>query len=145
MKINFTKKEYRALLDMLYLSDWVMHSHTTELKPNDYQALRKKLLSFYKEMDAEDITEYCKETADYYESRDYEERIHQKFIEPYEEECFWDTLTDRLAERDVIRALGMAAFAALEGMERIKKLDEIAQHYANEFEQHGLEHVQVAL
>ena len=27
MKIHFTKKEYRLLLDMLYIADWVMNSH----------------------------------------------------------------------------------------------------------------------
>ena len=30
MKINITKKEYQTLLDMLYLSDWVLHAHSEE-------------------------------------------------------------------------------------------------------------------
>ncbi|EIW19840.1 MULTISPECIES: hypothetical protein [Pelosinus] len=37
MKINITKKEYQLFLDMVYLSDWVLHAHsekrTEEKKP----------------------------------------------------------------------------------------------------------------
>lgn len=36
MKINFTKKEYRLLLDTLYVSDWVMHSYAMNQIDNDY-------------------------------------------------------------------------------------------------------------
>ncbi|AJQ28281.1 hypothetical protein JBW_02938 [Pelosinus fermentans JBW45] len=30
MKINITKKEYQLFLDMVYLSDWVLHAHSEE-------------------------------------------------------------------------------------------------------------------
>ena len=41
MKINFTKKEYHLLIDMLYLSDWVMHSHSTSDEDSDYKTAKK--------------------------------------------------------------------------------------------------------
>ncbi len=30
MKLNFSKKEYAALLEMLYMADWVLHAHSEE-------------------------------------------------------------------------------------------------------------------
>ena len=31
MKINFTKREYAALLDVIYLTDWMLHSHAEDM------------------------------------------------------------------------------------------------------------------
>jgi hypothetical protein len=30
MKINFTKKEYAAVVEMILTADWVIHAHETE-------------------------------------------------------------------------------------------------------------------
>lgn len=143
MKINITKREYRTLLDMVYVSDWVMHAHLTEWGENDYQALRRKLLSYYKEMDAEDIIEAGEETEEYYELFEYEEKMHGAFIDPYEEHIFWGGLTERLALRDLIEKIGMDGYKALEDRERVKQLDKMAAGYRKEFEKYGLECVKV--
>lgn len=145
MKINITKKEYRLLLEMLHLSDWMMHSHLEgpEQRHAQHEELRKKLLSYYKEMEAEDIIEYSKESNDYYETNEYEEYLHEKFITPYDHQSFWDELIDRLAERDVIKEMGSEKFKSMDGMERITKLANAEEKYVNEFENHGLEHVKI--
>lgn len=50
MKINFTKREYQALVEMLLLADWVMHAHEVDPNPatKPYKDLRKKVLSHFK-------------------------------------------------------------------------------------------------
>lgn len=143
MKINITKKEYRLLLDILYISDWIMHSREVHSR-SAHHALRKKFLSYYKEMEAEDAIEYATEDDEYYESRVYEEDMHHQFIDPYDEEVFWEALADRLAERDLIKTLGLESFRSLDGMDRAMKLSKVAEQYENEFEQHGLEHIAVS-
>ncbi len=145
MKINFSKKEYRILLDMLYLSDWMMTSHEEEPKNlhQEHQALRKKLLSYYKEMNAEDVIEYSKELDGYFELAGYDEYIHEKFIDPYNYDVFWDELIDALARRDIINSMGIEKYKAMGYVERATKAQEIKAQYANEFEQHGVEHLKI--
>jgi type IV secretory pathway VirB4 component len=145
MKINFTKKEYRLLVDMLYLSNWVMHSHAIgpEEHHSEYEELRKKLLSYYKEMGFKDMEKESTAKCEYYETWEYEEAMHEKFINLYEDQVFWDELTDRLAERDAVKEIGLEKFQTMEGMERINKIEEIRDRYANEFEQHGIDYVKI--
>src|SRR5436190_10857547 len=121
MKIDITKNEYRLLVDMLYLADWMMHSHAIgeEQHHHEYEKLRKKILSHYKDMGAEDIVEYSEESDDFFESSDYDDYIHEKFIDPYDNENFWDELTDRLAERDVVNDSGLEKLKSMEGIERV--------------------------
>jgi hypothetical protein len=146
MKILFSKKEYRLLLDMMYLSDWMMNSHHSdpELHNQEYSALRKKILSYHKEMGLEEIIEYSSADDEYYELSDYEDELQEKFIEPYEDEVFWDELSDRLAERDLIRKIGVDKFEAMDVFDRVNKTEEIRERYLLEFERHGLERIQAA-
>jgi len=50
MKINITKSEYRLLLDVLSISDWVMNSHKIGKNPKSepYKELEQKFMSFAK-------------------------------------------------------------------------------------------------
>ncbi|HLB42367.1 MAG TPA: hypothetical protein VJN02_05890 [Gammaproteobacteria bacterium] len=143
MKINITKKEYRLLLEMLYLADWMMNSQSVERRYKEHEELKKKIFSLYKEMGSEDIIEYSKKLDGYYEVPEYDEYMQEKFITPYDEETFWDELIDRLAVRDIIADLGVEKYRAMEGIERITKVEEVRERYANEFETHGLEHVKI--
>ena len=56
MKINLTKSEYRTLLDVIYMADWILHAHDTEDKSDsgEYYNLFQKLMSHAKDMDCED-------------------------------------------------------------------------------------------
>ncbi|HLB41892.1 MAG TPA: hypothetical protein VJN02_03390 [Gammaproteobacteria bacterium] len=54
MKINITKKEYRLLLEMLYLADWTMNSQSVERRYKEHEELKKKIFPLYKEMGSEE-------------------------------------------------------------------------------------------
>ena len=90
MKINFTKKEYSLLLDMLYLSGWVMNPYEEETDNNEYKALRKRIMSHFKEMNAENKIEYSREHDDYYELDSFHAEINETFISPFENIFFWE-------------------------------------------------------
>jgi hypothetical protein len=145
MKINITKKEFRLLVDMLYLADWMMHSHAVgeEQHNHEYEKLRKKILSHYKEMQAEDIIEYSEKMDDFYETSDYDDYVYEKFIETYDNENFWDELISRLAVRDVVNEIGIEQFQSMDDTARVMKIEEVREHYSNEFQQHDLDNVTV--
>ena len=143
MKINFSKKEYRTLLEMVYLSDWILHADTagSEEHNESHKALREKILSLFKEMQAADLIEKCSD--DYYETRIFEEYMQEEFILKYDQARFWDNLIDELSKRDVIAKLGVDGFSQLDPLTRGAQLDEAMECYVNEFEQHGLDHVRI--
>ena len=145
MKIFLTKKEYRLLVDILYLSDWMMHSHLSvpDKKHAGHVALRKKLLSYYKQMDADDLVTYSTEMGEYFETRNHEDKAHAEFIDKYDEEIFWEELMSRLAARDLISSMGVEKYKAMPGLERAAQLETIEQSYAMEFEHYGLERIKI--
>lgn len=146
MKLHLTKKEYRALLDYIAIGDWVLHSHVVHEEDCsvEHRAVMKKLFSFSKEMQCEDLIEYSQATDDYYETFAYEEALQEAFIQPYNNETFWEELADRLATRDAMREVGEDKLKTMEPLERVKILSDKTESYENEFEEHGLEYLTIA-
>lgn len=143
MKVNINKKEYRSLVDILCLADRIMKIPQLDEFYLGHQTLRKKLLSYYKEMNAEDIIEYSDDFKDYFELHDYEEYLCTTFIMPYNNELFWEQLIKRLSTRDLLNEIGIKNYATMENIDRIRKLGELNEYYAKEFEKHSLSHVYV--
>lgn len=142
MNITLTKKEYRQLVEMLYVADWIMTAHHVtekDRKPTRlYSLLRKKLLSYSIGLGIDDLIIYDKEADDYFETLEHEEDMHEKFIDDYEERTFWESLSDRLAERDLVTSIGEKEFFAMDPFEKMKKLTELEEKYENEFEKNGI-------
>lgn len=145
MNININKEEYRLLLDMLSTADWVMHAYAVEEKDyhKGHAALKNKLLSYAKEMGAEDLIEPTEELDGYYETNDYEEYVQDNFIQPFEYKFFWDELMDRLGERDLIKSVGSEQYSQMGFVEKMSKIDDVKEKYANEFENYGLERLEI--
>ncbi|MFN3233865.1 MAG: hypothetical protein ACE365_00420 [Gammaproteobacteria bacterium] len=145
MKVSITKKEYRLLLDMLFLSEWMMSTYN-ERPESDYQwhsRFRQKLLSYYKEMDAKGFVEYFEEMNQFYETESYMDMMYEHYVVPHNENVFWAELIDRLAERDLIDRVGCDAYDSMDFLERMEQLNKIKIFYENEFECHGLNDLKV--
>jgi len=146
MKINFTKKEYQTLVEMLLTADWIIRSHEEEPREETepYGALRKKVIAHFKEMGMEGDFRYDPQADEYFETSEYEARApHMQFIDAYEEASFWPRLAEKLAARDFaaeVRARGERVGSDVEGL---VDLFEITARYEDEFAEHGLDNVQV--
>ena len=142
MKINFTKKEYQTLVEMLLVADWVITGHEEEEREatKPHKELRKKVLSYHKEMGMAKAFEYSPEHDEYFETAAYEEHApHMRFIDEYDEQVFWVGLTSKLAHRD------LAAEGPLGEKELTKKLVELIARYEDEFAENGLANVRLVL
>ena len=62
MKINFTKAEYKALIELLYMGDWVAHAFTNHNSDEnkEYKQLTQKIYAIAKQMGCEKDIEYAK-------------------------------------------------------------------------------------
>lgn len=143
MKINFTKKEYQTLVEMLLTADWVIRSHEEEPRADTkpYYDLRKKVLSRFKERGMEDAFECVLEEDEYFETGDYEERApHMGFIDEYDERMFWSPL----ASRDLAAEEALSAAGARDEEQRSVSLFEMIARYEEAFSTNGIESVRVA-
>jgi hypothetical protein len=144
MKINFTKKEYQTLVEMLLVADWVITGHEEEERETTkpYKELRKKVLSHHKEMGMADAFEYSPEHDEYFETAAYEANgPHMRFIDEYDEQVFWEELATRLAHRDIAAEETLSVKEPLGETELTKKLVELIARYEEEFAENGLDNI----
>ena len=143
MKINFTKNEYRHLLDLIYLGDWIMTADDVEKDKNKkhHEEITQKIYSFAKDFGCEDLIEYNAEFDKYNETRDCEESEVSQFLASFEENCFWETLISRLAERDFLKELPPGGLNALSLEERFSGIQKHEDKWADEFSKFGIDNL----
>lgn len=141
MKIHFTKKEYRLLLDIVSIAEWIMNSHNEEANPKTqpYDSLEQKILSYAKDFGFENLVTYDQQFQKYYPTLEYEESENARlFIDKYEEAFFWDELCRRLAQRDLVQEKGIQKVKEMDVVERLTAEDAIAERYNDEFIENGI-------
>ncbi len=147
MKIDLTREEYRDLLDMLYIAEWVLTAHKIEEDPRvkRYSELEQKFLALAKKMGYENLVEYVPVSKQYYPTRDFEETSSaHPFIDEYNDINFWDELAIRLSVRDLAKKVGgYDKLADLSREERFLVLDELEEFYGEEFSSSGLDNLQL--
>ena len=144
MKINFTKKEYKVLLEMIALADWVLHATKVKEDPKTagHRELEEKIYSYAKEMGYKHLIEYSKRLERHFPSRQFEENGPVRtFIEEYENDIFWEELIARLADRDLLREFGDDKPSAISGNEMMVRTMRFEEKYSDEFVANGLDNV----
>ena len=98
MKINFTKKQYKDLLKLVYLGNWMANATKIDNKIKKFNDLESYVFSFAKNFGVKELT-HNENSKRYYPSADFEsdEEI-QTIIEDYNEEGFWDELIGKLTD-----------------------------------------------
>lgn len=142
MKINFSKEEYRVLIELLDLADWVIHAQKSDQNEQiaPYRAFIQKIYAKSEEMEMEDSIEYVAHLDAYMPTRKFEESAQTRsFIEEFIDEIFWEELIYRLAQRDFIRANSTESIRAMSTEERVSHIAEREAWYAEQFEQQGLD------
>lgn len=146
VNLNLTKTEYRLLLDVLYVADWVMHAHHTS-EPEETAAHRmviQKIYSYAEKMGCGDLVQADDRANEYSPTRAYEETSPaHELIDEYDDMTFWDDLMDRLVERDIHENLGEKAYANLKPDEFHELAEPLFEKYAQELENHGIERLRI--
>lgn len=99
MKLELTKKEFRRLLDMAYIGNWILNSIRGEDRFTDYDKVESLLFRTAREQGMEILAEtYMGETVP---SRAFVEGGIHEAIMDYENNVFFDILAEDLARRDM--------------------------------------------
>ncbi len=147
MKINITKKEYKTLLEILEIADWILHAHKTDEPPEDtkpYRELEQKVFALSKDFGYDHLITFDKELQTYFPTSEFEDTSPgMDYIEDFENESFWEDLIARFVERDLIREMGEEKYLSLDPIERIEKEEPHWKKYGAEFEAHGIDQLEI--
>ena len=94
MQIDLTPKEFRRLLDMVYIGNWVLNSTRGEDRFADYDNLESKLFAL-----SPALSEPWNGTV--VPSRAYREGGIHEAIAFYEDNIFYEILAEELSRRDM--------------------------------------------
>ena len=133
MKLELTQKQFRRLLDMVYIGNWILNSTRGDDRFADYDEVESLLFT-------RAMLEGMTTLAELYQgeivpSRAFAEGgIHEAIIE-YENNVFFDILAEDLARRDMDDApIDESNYAEL-----TSRIDA----YIAEFEEHGTDNILV--
>lgn len=135
MNIELTKKQFRRLLDMVYIGNWILNSTRGDDRFADYDEVESLLF-------ARAALEGMPTLAQLYQgeiipSQAFAEGgIHEAIME-YENNVFFDILAEDLARRD----MNDAPIDENNYAELTSRIDA----YISEFEQHGTDNILVEL
>lgn len=142
MKINFTKKQFRTLLDMVYIADFTINGiRLPDEEIKEYRELAQYIYSFAKDMACENLVEFDREYKQYFETRELEDGPVGEFIEEYDSYVFWEELVSRLAKRDVEKSISKSRDIGND--EFLNLLWAKEEVYNDEFHKNGLDNLRV--
>ncbi|MCL2366079.1 MAG: hypothetical protein FWC75_03410 [Oscillospiraceae bacterium] len=131
MKIELTELEFRRLLDMAYIGNWILNSTRGSDRFTDYDIVESKLFSYCHRHDMPTLAEYiagdCKPSAAFENGG-----IHEAIAE-YEDSVFFEILAEELARRDM-------DFEPI-SPENYNELTDRIDEYIEEFEQNGIDNI----
>ncbi len=133
MKLELTNKQFRRLLDMAYIGNWILNSTRGEDRFRDYDEVESLLFAKAREEGMGVLAEDWQ--GEVVPSRAFAEGgIHEAIIE-YENNVFFDILAEDLARRDM-------EDASID-QNNYEELSSRIDAYIAEFEEHGTDNILV--
>ena len=131
MKIELTELEFRRLLDMAYIGNWVLNSTRGADRFADYDKIESRLFSYCPSQEMHSLTEFIDGVAR--PSSAFEQGGIHEAIADYEDSIFFEILAEELARRDMdFEPISPENFSEL-----TNRIDE----YIAEFEQNGIDNI----
>ena len=131
LNIDLTEKEFRRLLDLVYIGNWILNSTRTTDRFEDYDIVQEKLFSLCSKNGMKSLVQLWH--GHVFPSRAYEDGGIHEAIADYEDAVFFDILAEELARRD----LGCLDSEPADYTELNARMDE----YMDEFEKSGVENL----
>ena len=131
MNIDLTEKEFRRLLDLVYIGNWILNSTRASDPPPPPPPPPPPMFSQCTRCGMYSLIQRWK--GHVFPSRAYENGGIHEAIADYEDAVFFDILAEELARRDL-------------NYEGLRETDELARRmdeYMDEFEKNGIDNLRV--
>ncbi len=135
MNIELTEQQYRYLLDLVYIGNWVINSTREQDRIREYDQVESRIFSYCPAHKMSSLVEWL--DGELIPSRTFAGGGIHSAIENYEDVVFFEILAEELALRDMDG----------EPMTR-ENYDELMNRidaYLSEFDRNGTDHVTVEL
>ena len=142
MTPNFSDQEYRRLMLLTYLGEWMLNAIRKDPDPS-YEDLVSKVFSGAQGTSLEPLVSFDEEADSWSPIEAFEEEAHT-MIDQYDDKTFWEELTARMTERDLVHKHGERAVRGMRPEQRTRAASPIAKAYTKEFEEQGLDRLRVA-
>ena len=133
MQIELTEKEFRRLLDLVYVGNWILNSTRGEDRFEDYDLLQEKLFALSPGAGMPSLVQRWR--GHIFPSKAYEEGGIHEAIADYEDAVFFDILAEELARRDMLEENV--------NQEDMNELTARMNDYMDEFEKNGIDRLTV--
>ncbi|MDO8592684.1 MAG: hypothetical protein Q7R92_02845 [bacterium] len=146
MKINLTKNQYLALMKSVYLGNWLANASRLQGEQiKEYEEIEDYIFSFAKEFGYNRYVDHESKDGDrYFPTRYFEEETDVEILrEDYDNETFWQEAADRFGDRDFIKKYGEETIKKMDREERFIKIMECQEKYEKEFEENGIERMEI--
>jgi len=142
MNIQMTKEQLAGLVKLVYLGNRMANDWRTDDVIEEYDEIESLVLATAQKHDLGEYVDFDEETKKAIPSGELEEKMTET-VDFYNDNCFWDQLIYRMADRDYVLKFGEKALEELyaeKGMERERPLIE---KYEKEFNEHGLHRLEL--
>jgi hypothetical protein len=133
LKIELTTKEFRRLLDLVYIGNWILNSTREDDRIEDYDQVESKLFALCQNTGMSRLVE--KWNGEMIPSREFSDGGIHEAIMDYEDTVFYEILAEELARRD----MGYEEVSSSNYDELMSRMDD----YIAEFEAHGTDNILV--
>ncbi len=133
MNIELSEKEFRRLLDMVYIGNWILNSARGEDRFEDYDLLQEKLFGLCSKNGMSSLATHW--MGHVFPSQAYEDGGIHEAIADYEDAVFYTILAEELARRD----LGLED----SDPEDYTELNNRMEEYLSEFDKNGLDTISI--
>ena len=133
MNIELTDKEFRRLLDMVYVGNWILNSTRGDDRFEDYDLLQEKLFALCPKSGMRQLVQSWH--GHIFPSKAYEDGGIHEAIADYEDAVFYNILAEELARRD----LGLEDSDPDDFTELSSRMEE----YLSEFDKNGLSTISI--
>jgi hypothetical protein len=145
MHIRLSEQELATLAEMVSLAAWVGSWNRREEAVeafSDYEDLESKILEKAAHAGFAEMVEFDSQRQRYQLNPDYQDRsFFQQCYDEFRNESFWEELVIRLADRDLIRKIGMREWRKLSEEQRREQTSDIEQRYWDEFSRNGVDNL----
>ena len=133
MELKLTQKQFRRLLDLVYIGNWVLNSTRGDDRIEEYDEVESLVFSHCLDHGMTKLVELYE--GELIPSRAFAEGGIHEAIMAYEDVTFFEILAEELALRDLGEPTRENYDAIMDRMER----------YMGEFEENGTDHISVDL
>lgn len=133
MELHLTEKQFRRLLDLVYIGNWVLNSTRGDDRIRQYDEVESQVFAHCLEHGMAKLVELYE--GEIIPSRAFAEGGIHEAIMAYEDTAFFEILAEELALKDLD--------AERATPENYEEVIERMEEYMGEFEAHGTDHISV--